>query len=57
MSIFNHKTIRDNEREELKELKRKSRHVNAAILIGVFQVATIVLSYYLGYTSHAKHID
>ena len=37
---------------ELRELKRKNRRRNGMMLLVAFQVTSIILTYYLGRTSH-----
>jgi len=40
--------------KELKELKRKNRRHNGLILLVAFQLTSLVLSYYLGRSSHKE---
>ncbi len=47
-----HKSKEEKQSQEIKRLKRKSRRLDAIILIGLFQIGSLALSYYLGHSSH-----
>lgn len=45
---------KEKQSKELKEFKRKNKRMNAMLLIGLFQIGSLALSYYLGHTSQKK---